>query len=121
MAVINTNSSATIAANALVKNEREINKAMNQLSTGSRINRAADDAAGLGVSIVMTSQINGLNQSVRNANDGISLAQTADGALSEATGILQRMRELAVQAGTRCCLITSKIICLLSLTRLPKL
>jgi flagellin len=99
MAVINTNSSATIAANALVKNEREINKAMNQLSTGSRINRAADDAAGLGVSIVMTSQINGLNQSVRNANDGISLAQTADGALSEATGILQRMRELAVQAG----------------------
>jgi len=99
MAVINTNSSATIAANALIKNERDINKAMNQLSTGSRINRAADDAAGLGVSIVMTSQINGLNQSVRNANDGISLAQTADGALAEATGILQRMRELAVQAG----------------------
>jgi flagellin len=99
MAVINTNSSATIATNALIKNERAINKAMNQLSTGSRINRAADDAAGLGVSIVMTSQINGLNQSVRNANDGISLAQTADGALSEATGILQRMRELSVQAG----------------------
>jgi flagellin len=99
MAVINTNSSATIAANALIKNERDLSKAMNQLSTGSRINRAADDAAGLGVSIVMTSQINGLNQSVRNANDGISLAQTADGALSEATGILQRMRELAVQAG----------------------
>lgn len=99
MAVINTNSSATIAANALIKNERDLSKAMNQLSTGSRINRAADDAAGLGVSIVMTSQINGLTQSVRNANDGISLAQTADGALSEATGILQRMRELAVQAG----------------------
>jgi flagellin len=99
MAVINTNSSATIAANALIKNERALSKAMNQLSTGSRINRAADDAAGLGVSIVMTSQISGLNQSVRNANDGISLAQTADGALSEATGILQRMRELAVQAG----------------------
>ena len=99
MAVINTNSSATIATNALIKNERAVNKAMNQLSTGSRINRAADDAAGLGVSIVMTSQINGLNQSVRNANDGISLAQTADGALSEATGILQRMRELSVQAG----------------------
>ena len=99
MAVINTNSSATIAANALLKNDRDLSKAMNQLSTGSRINQAADDAAGLGVSIVMTSQINGLNQSVRNANDGISLAQTADGALGEVVDILQRMRELAVQAG----------------------
>lgn len=99
MAVINTNSSATIAANALLKNDRDLSKAMNQLSTGSRINRAADDAAGLGVSIVMTSQINGLNQSIRNANDGISLAQTADGALGEVIDILQRMRELAVQAG----------------------
>ena len=99
MAVINTNSSATIAANALLKNDRDLSKTMSQLSTGSRINRAADDAAGLGVSIVMTSQINGLNQSVRNANDGISLAQTADGALGEAIDILQRMRDLAVQAG----------------------
>lgn len=99
MAVINTNSSATIAANALLKNDRDLSKAMNQLSTGSRINRAEDDAAGLGVSIVMTSQINGLSQSIRNANDGISLAQTADGALGEVIDILQRMRELAVQAG----------------------
>jgi flagellin len=99
MTVINTNSSSTLAANALIKNERALSKAMNQLSTGSRINRAADDAAGLGVSIVMTSQINGLNQAIRNANDGISLAQTADGALSEVTDIFQRMRELAVQAG----------------------
>lgn len=99
MAIINTNSSATIAANALLKNDRDLSKAMNQLSTGSRINRAADDAAGLGVSIVMTSQINGLNQSIRNANDGISLAQTADGALGQAIDIFQRMRELAVQAG----------------------
>ena len=96
MAVINTNSSATIAANALLKNDRDLSKAMNQLSTGSRINLAADDAAGLVVSIVMTSQINGLNKSIRNANDGISLAQTADGALGEVIDILQRMRELAV-------------------------
>lgn len=98
MAVINTNVSSSIAANALVKNERSLNKAMAQLSTGSRINNAGDDAAGLAISITMTSQINGLQQAVRNSNDGISIAQTADGALSEATNMVQRMRELAVQA-----------------------
>lgn len=98
MAVINTNVSASIASNALVKNERSLSKAMAQLSTGSRINNAGDDAAGLAISITMTSQINGLQQAVRNSNDGISVAQTADGAMSEATNMVQRMRELAVQA-----------------------
>lgn len=98
MAVINTNVSASIASNALVKNERSLSKAMAQLSTGNRINNAGDDAAGLAISMTMKAQVNGLNQAVRNANDGISLAQTADGALGEVTNMLQRMRELAVQA-----------------------
>jgi flagellin len=71
---------------------------MQRLSSGLRINSAKDDAAGLAISDRMTSQIRGLNQAVRNANDGISLAQTAEGALSETTNILQRMRELAVQS-----------------------
>jgi len=71
---------------------------MEQLSTGKRINSAADDAAGLAISNKMTAQIRGLNQAVRNANDGISVAQTAEGATQEITNMLQRMRELAVQA-----------------------
>jgi flagellin len=98
MAVINTNVSASIASNALVKNERMLSKAMAQLSTGSRINNAGDDAAGLAISVTMTSQIKGLEQAVRNANDGISIAQTADGALAEVTNMVQRMRELSIQA-----------------------
>jgi flagellin len=98
MAVINTNVSASIASNALVKNERSLSKAMAQLSTGNRINNAGDDAAGLAISITMTSQIKGLQQAVRNSNEGISVAQTADGAMAEATNMVQRMRELAVQA-----------------------
>lgn len=98
MAVINTNMSAIIAQNALVKNERSMSAAMEQLSTGSRINSAADDAAGIGISSVMTSQIRGLNQAVRNANDAISMIQTAEGAYGEVENMLQRMRELAIQA-----------------------
>jgi flagellin len=98
MAVINTNFSASIASNALVKNERMLSKAMAQLSTGARINNAGDDAAGLAISVTMTSQIKGLEQAVRNSNDGISIAQTADGALAEITNMVQRMRELAVQS-----------------------
>ena len=98
MAVINTNVSASIASNALVKNERSLSKAMAQLSTGNRINNAADDAAGLAISVTMTSQIKGLEAAIRNSNDGISIAQTADGALAEVTNMVQRMRELAVQA-----------------------
>ena len=100
MSVINTNVSALLTQNAIVKNERSMGVAMEQLSTGSRINGAKDDAAGLAISSRMTSQINGLNQSVRNANDAISFLQTADGALIEVTNMLQRMRTLAVQASS---------------------
>jgi flagellin len=100
MTVINTNMKSLIAANALKVNSRAMSSAMEQLSTGSRINSAADDAAGLAISQSMTSQIRGLNMAVRNANDGISLAQTAEGALIEVSEMLQRMRELAVQAST---------------------
>ena len=98
MAVVNTNISASIAQSALMKNDRALGKAMEQLSTGSRINSAADDAAGLAISTRMTSQINGLNVGIKNANDGISMLNTADGALVEVTNMLQRMRELALEA-----------------------
>ena len=100
MTVINTNTAATISANALTKNERAMSQTMERLSTGQRINSAADDAAGLAISSKMTSQINGLNQAVRNANDGISMVQTAEGALIEIDNMLQRMRELGVQAAS---------------------
>ena len=100
MTVINTNTAATLTANALAKNERAMSQAMERLSTGVRINSASDDAAGLAISSRMTSQINGLNQAVRNANDAISMVQTADGALVEVTNMLQRMRELAVQGAS---------------------
>lgn len=100
MSVINTNIKSTIAQNALTVNNRSLSKAMERLSTGSRINGAADDAAGLAISNKMTAQVRGLDQAVRNANDGISLLQTADGATKEITNMLQRMRELAVQAAT---------------------
>ena len=98
MAVINTNISATVTANSLTKNERVLEQTMERLSTGKRINSASDDAAGLAIASKMTSQINGLNQAARNANDAISMIQTADGAAIEITNMLQRMRELAVQA-----------------------
>ena len=100
MTVINTNTAATLTANALAKNERAMATSMERLSTGLRINSAGDDAAGLAISSRMTSQINGLNQAVRNANDAISMVQTADGALIEVTNMLQRMRELAVQGAS---------------------
>jgi len=86
------------AQNALAANSRSMNKAMEQLSTGSRVNSAKDDAAGLAIGTTMTSQIRGLNQAVRNANDGVNLLQTAEGAMVEQTNMLQRMRELAVQS-----------------------
>jgi flagellin len=98
MTVINTNINSLISQNALVKNNRALSTSMEQLSTGKRINSAADDAAGLAISNKMTAQIRGLNQAVRNANDGISMLQTAEGATQEITNMLQRMRELAVQA-----------------------
>ena len=98
MSVINTNVSALFAQNALRANSRTMSSAMEQLSTGTRINSAGDDAAGLAIGQSMTSQIRGLNQAVRNANDGVSLLQTAEGAMVEQANMLQRMRELAVQA-----------------------
>ena len=100
MPVINTNVAATITSNALAKNERAMGQAMERLSTGQRINSAADDAAGLAISSKMTSQVRGLDQAVRNGNDAISMIQTADGALIEVSNMLQRMRELAVQAAS---------------------
>jgi flagellin len=98
MASINTNMSANIAANSMTRNERSMSSTMERLSTGLRINSAKDDAAGLAISSKMTSQINGLNQAVRNANDAISMIQVAEGAMKEVTNMFQRMRELAVQS-----------------------
>ncbi|MCY1671412.1 flagellin [Novosphingobium sp. SL115] len=98
MAVINTNISAVRATNASNSAAKMLGTAMERLSTGKRINGAKDDAAGLAITTTMTAQIRGMNQGVRNANDGISFAQTADGALNEVTSMLQRIRELAVQA-----------------------
>lgn len=98
MAVINTNISALRAANASSSADRLMGQAMERLSTGQRINGAKDDAAGLAIATTMTSDIRAMNQGIRNANDGISLAQTAEGALEEVTNMLQRVRELAVQS-----------------------
>jgi flagellin len=95
---INTNVASLNAQRNLGKSQSALNRSMERLSSGLRINSAKDDAAGLAISDRMTSQIRGLNQAARNANDGISLAQTAEGALQETTSILQRMRELAIQA-----------------------
>ena len=96
---VNTNVGALNAQRNLSKSQGALAKSMQRLSSGLRINSAKDDAAGLAISDRMTSQIRGLNQAARNANDGISMAQTAEGALQESTNLLQRMRELAVQAG----------------------
>ena len=99
MTVIGTNISALRATNASTKASGLLATSMERLSTGKRINSAKDDAAGLAISSSMTSQIKGMNQGIRNANDGISMAQTAEGALDEVTNNLQRMRELEVQKG----------------------
>ncbi|WP_349431728.1 flagellin [Methylomarinum sp. Ch1-1] len=96
--VINTNIASINAQRQLNRSQTGMASAMERLSSGLRINSAKDDAAGLAISDRMTAQIRGLNQGVRNANDGISLAQTAEGAMQESTNILQRMRELAVQS-----------------------
>ena len=98
MAVVNTNVSASLAQSALMRNERALGSAMEQLSTGSKINSASDDSAGLAMASKFTSQINGLDMAVKNASDGISMISTAEGALDEVTTMLQRMRELAVQS-----------------------
>ncbi|MFL0416747.1 flagellin [Sphingomonas sp. 179-A 4D3 NHS] len=98
MTVIGSNISALRAANASTKAQSDLSTAMERLSTGKRINSAKDDAAGLAIASRMTSQIKSMGIAVRNANDGISMAQTAEGALSEVTNMLQRMKELATQA-----------------------
>ena len=100
MSVVNTNVGASIAQAALVRNERALGSAMEQLSTGRKISSAADNASGLAISSRMTAQIRGLDQAVSNANDAISMVATAEGALDEVAAMLQRIRELAVQAGT---------------------
>ena len=98
MVGINTNLGALNARQSLEANAVNQSNAMQQLSTGLRINSAKDDAAGLAISTKMNSNIKGVAVAVRNANDGISMAQTAESALGSVTNMLQRMRELAVQA-----------------------
>lgn len=100
MTVINTNTAALRAQNGSRVANQALQTAMERLSTGKRINSAKDDAAGLAIANSMTSQIRGMGQAIRNANDGISFAQTADGALNEVTNMLQRIRELAVQSAS---------------------
>ena len=100
MSVINTNVKSLVAREALSQNNRAMSTAMERLSTGKRINSAADDAAGLSISSKMTSQVRGLQMAVKNANDAISITQTAEGAMTEISTILQRMRELSVQAAS---------------------
>jgi flagellin len=97
MTVINTNVAATVTANSMKANQRSMETTMERLATGLRVNSAKDDAAGLAIGTKMDSQIRGFEQAARNANDGISMLQTADGAAEQITGLLQRMRELAVQ------------------------
>ena len=96
--IINTNTSALRAQNGGRVANMALQSAMERLSSGKRINSAKDDAAGLAIASSMTAQIRGMNQAVRNSNDGISFAQTAEGALGEVSNMLQRIRELAVQS-----------------------
>src|SRR5690606_20151210 len=96
--VINTNVASLNAQRQLMSSGNSLDRATERLSSGNRINSAKDDAAGLAIANRMTSQVRGLDQAIRNANDGVSLIQTAEGALSESTNILQRMRELSVQS-----------------------
>ena len=100
MTVINTNVSATLASNAINKNDRAMTTAMERLSTGLRVNSASDDAAGLAIAARMRSQVEGLEQASRNANDGISMIQVAEGAYVEVSNMLARMKELAVQSNS---------------------
>ena len=98
MTVINSNSAAMLTANSINQNDRAMTSTMERLSTGKRINSAADDAAGLAIATKMTSQIRGLDQAGRNANNATSMVQLADGAAEQISNILQRMREIVVQA-----------------------
>ena len=96
--VLNTNIDSLVAQNSLTSSGSQLTTALQQLSSGLRINTAADDAAGYAIAQGMTSQINGLNQAAQNANDGVSLTQTAPGALQQITNDLQTMRDLAVES-----------------------
>ena len=98
MTAINTNTASLNAQYFLAKANKEMESSMAKLSSGQKVNSAADDAAGLAIAGRMTSQIKGLNMAIKNANDTVALAQTAEGAMEEVTNMLQRMRELAVQA-----------------------
>jgi flagellin len=98
MTVINTNMGALLAQSSISKNQVNLSQAMQRLSTGSRVNSSADDASGLAMGTLMTSQINAFSQGIRNANDGLSLTQTANGHLTAISDSLQRIRQLAVQA-----------------------
>ena len=100
MTVVNTNINAAVAQSALARNDRAMSTAMERLSTGQRINSASDDAGCLGIATRMTSQIAGLNMAIKNANDGVSMLNTAEGAMIEMETMLQRMRELALQASS---------------------
>ena len=100
MTVIGTNIASLRAGNASAAADMQLETAIQRLSTGKRINSAKDDAAGLAIASSMTSQIKGMSQAIRNANDGISMAQTAEGALGEVQNMLQRIRELAVQSAS---------------------
>lgn len=97
---VNTNIASLNAQRNLTTTQTQLNKSLQRLSSGLRINSAADDAAGLAISEGMRSQVRSMNQAVRNANDGVSLVQTAEGALNEVSNILIRMRELATQSAT---------------------
>ena len=98
MTVINTNIAALKAQYSMKQVNNALEKSMTQLSSGKRINSAADDAAGLSIANTMEAQLRGINMQIRNAQDGISLVQSVEGALEESTNILQRMNELATQA-----------------------
>lgn len=100
MTVINTNVSALVAQEALGVNAKKLSQAMERLSTGSKVNSAKDDAAGLAIATRMDTQVRGLSMAIRNANDGISLLQTTEGAMEEITSMLQRMRELSLQSSS---------------------
>ena len=96
--VINTNVSSLTSQRALAESKGELNTAMERLSTGLKINAASDDAAGLAMTQRMTAQVRGLSMAVKNANDGIAMTKSVEGAIGEVSDMLQRMRELAIQA-----------------------
>ena len=109
MSVINTNMAGIIATNAILQNERDQETAMERLSTGKRINSAGDDAAGLAITERMAAEVSGLTMAARNSNDAISMLETAEGATVEIMEMLQRMRELAVQAATDTYSLTDRL------------